>query len=83
MSPNKAIAMAEAWTTNLGSSSEPADFPFFHMVRGLLDHISRQNKDIVELTESCQQLLRENKRIKDELLRGQEVGSGLDQGHRP
>lgn len=81
MSPNKAIAMAEAWSENMGSLSSPQQLPFLYMVRGLLDHISRQNKDILELTESCRLLLRENKRMKDELSRSTDPGPGLDARH--
>ena len=81
MSQNKAIAMAEAWSENMQSAMNQQQAPLLYMVRGLLDHISRQNKDILELTESCRLLLRENKRIKDELSRSKDPGPGLDPRH--
>jgi hypothetical protein len=82
MTPNKAITMAESWTRDMKEDASHQPLPFFEMVRALLDHIAQQGKDIQELTLACQLLLRENKRIRDELPGSKAVGPSVDPGRR-
>ena len=73
MTPAKAIAMAHLWVMDMEPTAKEQQFSFFHMVRALLDHIELQDKDIQGLTDKCQQLLRENRELKDALRRSKDT----------
>ena len=80
MTPLQAIAFAQAWTKDMEGQTSAHDVSFFHAMKALLDHIGRQRKDVEEITLACQLLLRENKRLLNELQRGNQSGRSLDQG---
>lgn len=69
MTPAKAIAMAEAWTKDMSQDRPLENMPLFDALKTLLDHSRTQSKDIEELTLACRVLLRENRKLQDELRR--------------
>lgn len=69
MTPAKAMQLAEQWTHDM-SQDRPLDkMPLFDALKTLLDHCRQQGKDIEELTNACQVLFRENKRLQNDLRR--------------
>ena len=75
MTPKDAMRLAEQWTHDM-SQDRPLDkMPLFDALKTLLDHCRQQGKDIEELTLACRVLLRENRRLQDELRRSQAPGA--------
>ena len=69
MDLQSALRMAETWTKDMSQERPLEKMPLFDTLKTLLDHCQIQGKDIEELTLACQVLLRENRRLKDELRR--------------
>lgn len=69
MTPAQAMQLAENWTHDIGPDRPIKEMPLFDALKTLLDHARTQSKDIEELTLACRVLLRENRKLQDELRR--------------
>lgn len=64
-----AMRLAEQWTHDMSQDRPIEQMPLFDALKTLLDHCRQQGKDIEELTNACQVLFRENRRLQDDLRR--------------